>query len=338
MRSEDRTNIEEEISFSEIIVIFIKRKWWLIGTFLMVLALGLAYVFLQPVSHIITYQVEMKEKYTNPVLSELYPNYEMEINYLSAENIPVILRSEKVFSSLKDIDADMDYQQFRNSGSITIKLNEGTSIFDISVSGSNREIAYKIASTLIDSFESVVTDKEKSILDEILIKIDSDIKDLEEENAVLRETEIAELEKQIDLLYAELNRYIVDYNIELSDRLEENKDSDNVSFYNVIIPPNDISNEINGLQKELDVYNSRILDNKSNMIGLSNLIKELQKDDHIITGRIRLLSGEPLYKAESDRLRNTGIVIIISIILGALAVFVVNSIYSSNIRDRLKDK
>jgi capsular polysaccharide biosynthesis protein len=337
MRPEDRTN-EEEISFSDIIVILIKRKWWFIGTFLMVLALGLVYVFLQPVSHIITYQVEMREKYTNPGLSELYPNYEMEINYLSAVNFPFVFRSEEVFSSLKDIDTGMDYQQIRDSDSFTIKLNEETSIFDISVSGSDYEIADRIAYTLIESFENAVTDKEKAVLDEVFIRINADMEDLEEENVILRETEIAELEKQIDLLYAELESFIVDYNIELSERLEENKDSENVSFYNVIIPPNDISNRINGLQKELGVYNAKILDNKSSMIALSNLAERLRKDEDIITGRVRRLSGEPAYKAESDRLRNIGIVIILSIILGALAVFAVNFIHSSNIRDRLKDK
>jgi uncharacterized protein involved in exopolysaccharide biosynthesis len=327
---------EEEINFLDIMVVFIKKKWWFIGTFLLVMVLGLVYVFLQPANHIVTYQIEMKENYTNPSLNEYYPNYENELNYLSIENIPVIFISEKVFNSIRDIDTNIDYQRFRNSDSFSIKLNEETSIFNISVSRSDYKLADSIATTLISSFENVVIKKEEGILDEIIDNINTDIEDLEEENNIILETKIAGLEQVIDSLYADLDRYIVDYNIELSDRLEKNKNSENVSFYNVIIPPNDISNEIAALQREINIYEDKLLENNNNIVDLAYLLDKLEKDENIITRRISLLSDSPIYNFKNDRLRNAGIVVVISIILGVAATFIVNGLNNPNIREKLR--
>jgi len=46
----DTTNItkEDEIDLIELFRIFIKRKWWFIGSVLIILVAGLLYVFIQP--------------------------------------------------------------------------------------------------------------------------------------------------------------------------------------------------------------------------------------------------------------------------------------------------
>lgn len=338
MGNEKEITNEEEVSFSDIVVMFIKRKWWFIGTFLIVLVLGMAYIFLQPVNHILTYQIEMKEKYDNESLNMLYPNYANDLNHLSVQNIPAIFKSEKVLSSIKDIDDDIDYQKLRESDSVKIELNKGTSIFNIIVSWSDNELADNIIMTLIATFENIIEDNEKLILEKVLDKIGADIEDLEEENTILQDTNINELEDEIDALYTKLSRYIVDYNIDLSNRLEENKNSENVSFYNVIIPPNDISNKIDTLKKEMNLYETRVIENKQKIIDLNNLTEELQKDEVIINERIRLLSGSPTYTTESDRLRNILIIAVLSIVLGIIVTFIINFIHNSRIKERVEKK
>jgi len=326
MKNNENIPKEDEIDLRDIFLIFIKRKWWFIGAFLIILVAGLLYTFINPADYLLTYQMEVKENYSNSYLSELYPNYEKELNYVSLTNVPVIFKSESVFKSLEGIDEGIDYNKLLEPESkvVKISLNENTSIFNISVSNSDYNLADKIARTLIVKFKELIRDREKIIFDEVLGKIDKDIEDLQDENNNYKDTIIASLEGEVDRLYAELDKYIVDYNVGLSDELEKNKNSENVSFYNVIIPPNDISDEISKLQAEINLYRKKILENEGKIIDLNNLSDSLLKDEDIILDRISLLSDTPSYSVEINRIRNIVIVLVLSIIMGAIAVFVVN--------------
>jgi len=152
-----------------------------------------------------------------------------------------------------------------------------------------------------------------------------------------KDTIIASLEGELDELYPELDKYIVDYNVGLYDELEENKNSGNISFYNAMIPPNKISDEIEGLQKERSFYRQVVLENERKIIDLNNLRESLLKDEDIILDRINLLSDTPSYSMESNRMRNIAIVLILSIIIGVIVVFAVN--FLSGLReDKKKSK
>jgi capsular polysaccharide biosynthesis protein len=338
MSTENNVKNEDEMSLSDMIVILLKRKWWFIGTLLAVLIIGLTYVFLQPVNYILTYQIELNKDYHNNTLSELYPNYEKDLNYLTLQNVPVLLKSEEVLKSVKDLNKDFDYKRLRDEEVLSVALKEETSIFDISVSNPEYTLADNINKTLMSTLKDMTVERLEVNLDDILARIDADTLEIEDENNMFESTKIAELKSEIDKLYEELDRYIIDYNIELSDRLEENKNSENVSFYNVIIPPNGISSKISDLNSEIKVYENKVLENKGKIIELENLYKELLKDEDAITERIRLVSDSPYYKVESNRLRNIAIVIVISIILAAIMAFILNYIESSGLREKIRKK
>ena len=316
---------DDEIDLREIFRVFVKRKWWFIGSVLIILVIGLIYIFMQPVSYLLTYQIEIKENYTNTNLSALYPNYEKELNYITLAKIPVIFKSEYGFESLDVISKEgIDYNELRKSESVKISLNENTSMFNISVSNPDYDLADKIAKTLIDAFDNSIKNKEKTILNEIVGKIEQDIKDIENKNGNYENTIIANLEDKLDSLYPELNKYIVDYNISLSDELDKNKNSENVSFYNIIIPPNYISDKISKLQGDINLYRQKIIENKDKIIVLNNLNESLLKDENIILNRIDLVSEKPYYAIESKRLRNLAIVVALSLLAGVVVVFIVN--------------
>ena len=76
MNEDKNIKKDDEIDLREIFRVFVKRKWWFIGSVLIILVIGLLYVFMQPTSYLLTYQIEVNENYTNTKLSELYPNYE----------------------------------------------------------------------------------------------------------------------------------------------------------------------------------------------------------------------------------------------------------------------
>ena len=217
----------------------------------------------------------------------------------------------------------IDYNKLLKSESIKVSLNESTSIFDISVSNPDYDLADEIAKASIDAFDNFIKNSETIIFNEILEIIELDIKDLENKNNNF-ENIIVDLEKEFNNLYAELNKYIVDYNIDLYNELEESRNSENVSFYNIIIPPNNISDEISALQKEIDLYRGEVLENRSKIIDLNNLSTSLLKDEDSILDRVNLVLEDPFYEIESNRLRNIAIVLVLSVITGLIFTFVVN--------------
>ena len=326
MDEDKNTKKDDEIDLREIVRVFVKRKWWFIGSVLIILAIGLFYVFIKPANYLLTYQIEVNENYYNKNLSELYPNYEKKLNYISLTNVPVIFKSEYGFESLDGTSKeDIDYNELRKSESVKISLNGNASIFNISVSNPDYGLADKIAKTIIDAFDNSIRNKEKTILNEIVGKIEQDTKDLENKNDNYENTVLINLEAKVDNLYAELNKYIVDYNVNLSDELEKNKKTGNVSFYNIIIPPNGISDKILKLQSEIDLYRQKILENKNEIIVLNNLRESLLNDENIILNRIDLVSEKPYYEiVESKGIRNLAIVVALSLLAGVVVVFIVN--------------
>ncbi len=314
---------EDEIDLRDIFLIFIKRKWWFVGSIITVLIIGLLYIFLSPANYLLTYQIEIEENYSNKNLSELYPNYEENLNYISLKNVPVIFKSEHIFKSLDGIAEGVDYNKLLESESVKISLSEIPSIFNISVSNPDYDLADKIAKTLIDALNNFIKNGENIIFNEILEKVELDIEDLENKNGNY-ENIIVDLEKNVNKLYVELNKYIVDYNISLHNELEESRNSENTSFYNVIIPPNNISYKISVLQKEVDFNRGKILTNKTKIIDLNNLSSSLLKDEDVILNRVNLVSENPFYEVEDNRLRNIAIVLVLSVMIGIIVMFVVN--------------
>jgi capsular polysaccharide biosynthesis protein len=326
MKNNEVMGKEDEIDLRDIFLIFIKRKWWFIGSVIIILIAGLLYTFLTPSNYLLTYQIELNEQYNNNSLSELYPNYASELNHVSLANVPVIFKSVSVFKSLEGIDKDIYYNKLLEPESevVRMSLNENTSIFNVSVAYPDYELADRIAKTLIDAFEKFIKNKGEMIFNKLLEKIEIDIGDLKDENNNYKNTVIESLEDEIDSLYLELDKYIVDYNVGLSDELEKNKNSENVSFYNVIIPPNDISYKISKLEEEISLYRKKILENESKIIELNNLREGLLKDEDVILDRVSLLSETPFHSVDSNRIRNLAIVLALSIIAGVIVVFVVN--------------
>jgi len=193
MKNNEDMSKEDEIDLRDIFLIFIKRKWWFIGTVIIILIAGLLYTFLTPSNYLLTYQIELNEQYNNNTLSELYPNYASELNYVSLTNIPVIFKSGDVFKSLEGIDESIDYKELLKPESeiVKISLNKDTSIFNITVSNPDYNLADRTAKTLIDAFEKFIKNKGEMIFNKLLEQIEIDIGDLEDENNNYESTIIA---------------------------------------------------------------------------------------------------------------------------------------------------
>ena len=325
----DSENIvnEDEINLREIFKIFTKRKWWFIGAVIVVLIVGLTWVFIKPMDYQATYQFRFVEKYSNNDLSNLYSDYQERLNSVTLEEVPILFNSVDVFESIEELlTGNINYNSLLNSDVVKISLNEGTSIFDLSISNPNPVLAESIGLTLINALNEYISNKIEVAYNDILYEIEVDLGELEEEKENFEKT-ISETGEEIDKLHSELDEYIIDYNINLVDSIEE--EVQDGRFYSMVIPPSKIQDDISILVEEMKYYEIEILDDERKITQLNNLHNDLIKDEDIISDRIELVSEDPVIKAESNKKRDLVIVLFLSVAAGVVVTSGVNFLLNS---------
>jgi len=323
MESKNNELKKTDIDLKEAYRIFTRRKWWFAVTAIIVFALGIIYTFIKPINNIAIYQINIEKDYSNSNLSELYPEDMESLNYFTADNVSPIFKSAQVFESLKNLPEKVDYNDLLNSDYISINRDDAkASIFTIKVYNPDRDLASKIALTLINAFDDYIKSKNKEAFDKTVATIGSDIGVLESKNQSLEE-EISKLKNDIDSLYIQLYDYIVDYNLDLASRLRT--ESQGIySASNVVIPPNKIEDEISFTKDDINRYKEVITANKSEIIELAALKDNLVKDEAAITDKVSLVSEDPVYEDDDKRIRNIVVSIILGIIVGIIVVFTAN--------------
>lgn len=319
---------EDEINLREIFKIFSKRKWWFIGAFIIVLIVGLTLIYIKPVNYQTTYQFEFIEEYSNRDLSNLYPVYQEKLNSITLEEVHILFNSVSFFESIDKLlpAENINYSNLLNSGVVKISLNEDTPIFDLSVSNPDLILADSIGLTLINAFNKYISNKIKVDYDDILYEMEVDLGELEKEKEGF-EKAISDIEEEANGLYSELDEYIIDYNINLMDSIEEKvKDG---RFYNIVVPHNKIQDDISILIEKIKYYEIEILNNERRITELNNLYDNIIKDEDIIRNRIELVSEDPVINAESNRKRSLAIVLVLSVVAGVIVTSGVNFLLNS---------
>ena len=330
---EDKYLEEDEIDLKEIFNIFKKRKWWFIGTVLIILIIGAIYIFLKPVNYETINRIKVKEVYKNNEFYRLYPDQGGSLNFFSLEEVPALFNSPQIFETANQISNkisdNINLGTLFSSGKIGVIRVANSNLFEVKVSDPNYELSTEINNSLVQVFKEYIRSQGQEIFDKILSNIDSDIKELETRNNILKDEKIKELETETENLYEELDKYIVDYNKKLYEQLNKEVNS---NFYNIIIPPNKIKDNIDALNNEIRMYKTKVMANEEEILGLKNLHEVLVDDETLITDRIEIVTEKPIYNIENNKVRDLVIVIILSLILGVAVVFIVNYIYG--LKDR----
>ncbi len=329
MNKQANTSNKDEIDLKEVFKIIAKRKWWLVATIIFVMILGFIYTFLQPLNYKAVYQIDLEEVYINSDLTEKYPGSELTLNYFNSDNTPSTFMSTNIFESLKDLSPQIDYAKLLSSGDVSIEKSSKANIFKVGVSHPDSGLANEIALILIDSYDNYIRSENKEALNQITNQIEADIEVLEYENQTLDEM-ISNLKIDIDTLYVKLYDYIIEYNNNLVTKLEEDKVS--TLYYNIVIPPNKIEDEITFIKEEISIYNIKVADNNSEINNLNGLRQNLIKSEEIIIDRINLLSENPIYRVDNRRIRNITVFLFLSVVMGIIIVFLAN--FFINIKDK----
>ncbi len=308
MAKNDESLQEDTIDLKTILRLFLKRKWWFIGTVIVVAVLGILYMFSKPVF----YEVKYKFSFEDDLLPDDYlmysdsqQLYSNESVFIEARDVDLIFETALIFRSLGDMEEIDDYSDYVHSSLIDLDLEGDTSIFSLKVKNTNKELANDIAINLIESLGTQVMNNDIAIFDNTLEMIDEDIKVFKEENNAY-ENEITAINEEIKGIYI---------------------GSEGILEGNEVLALNDIHYDIIEKKGEILLYRERIIDNENEMKELNDLYKLFEVEKNKVHSRVEIIKADPDYDIDDDRAINLMIVILLSLLTGIIAVLAVNYIY-----------
>lgn len=298
-----------ELTFFDIYRLYLRKKWWFIVVFIIVLIASFSYFYLKPVEYSVNSKIKISESYigSNNELYNYFPE-ETEKLWIFAthrqaaledENLSVISYELKSVEVLEDI-----YDKLRaDSGTVINNLNDSIIInidstskdLVITTNASDPNVAYDINKTLLE----VYLDKKKlefeQVYDSFLTKIGERVED--------------DYQKIQDLTYEKKNND-VEYDTERSKPVEQrNLDYMAEKLTNSTL----LDKSINELYKEyntLKIVQNNFIENKDFFINRITVLEEPQTSN-ISSSKISLKKS-----------------IAYSFLLAVVAAFIVTSIVS----------
>jgi hypothetical protein len=302
LSKKDESYTEDTIDLRTLFRLFLKKKWWFIATVILVAVLGFLYILRTPLLYEAKYKFSLKDDYFQDEYLKYSESQDDLTNsqdvFIEAEEVPLILKTDMIFSALEEIPEIDDYEIYINSSLIKIDLEDDSSVFSLKVENYDKELAKKIGLKLIESLGEQIKNQDIEIFNNTIEMIEEDIRVLEEENIYFKH-EISEIEDEVSNLYAELD-----------------SSRDTKTEYE-IIKKND----------EILLYEEKIIGNDDKIREMGSLYQEFTDKRDKVVNRVELLTGEPSIDVEDNRTINSVIVILLSILTGIVVILGVNYIY-----------
>jgi len=291
---------EDEIDLRELFRIFIKRKWWFIGTFIIVLIAGLLFTFLNTYSS--TSMLKVKEDYYLDSISRYFPEEAYELRIGSLNNVSIELKLSEILNEVtKALNYDIDKNDLDKA--INISIDEEKEILILTATYSDPEIAYKINKTLLDVYKKEKNLEFNEIYDRLLQKI---------------EAKLADTQGQLDELSNLAEEYIIGFNVKLLNEIE--KLGSGIPFSGANYTSPEIAGKLN---HSLTVYND-----------LEKINYILKENKELFVNKIEIIENPEILDvvAETNYIRNVLITIFLAVIVGFVVVFLGNYFISFRMR------
>jgi capsular polysaccharide biosynthesis protein len=301
MNNKEDNYTEDTIDLRILFRLFLKRKWWFIATVIIVAVLGFLYILRIPILYEVKYKFSLRDDY----VQDEYLNYSESQDdlisnqdvFIGASDVPLILKTDLIFKALEEIPEIDDYKPYVDSSLIKIDLDRDTSVFSLKVKDSSKELAKKIGLKLIESLGEQIKNQDIEIFNNTLKIIKEDIGTLEEESRVF-EQQISEISTEIDTLYSKM----------------EGNTTEQFEY------------EILEKKGELLLYREKIIENEDEIRRLESFSQELTDEKGKVVNRVGILTEEPSINVENNRVINSIIVVLLSILTGLIVVIGVNYI------------
>jgi len=301
---EEKKNIkEDEIDLREIFRVFVKRKWWFIGTFIVVLIAGLLFTFLKTQEYTSTSILKIKEDYYLDFIGMYFPEEASELKIGSLNDVAIELKLNKTLNEVADrLDYNIDKDDLDKAINVSIdkdkenvSINKDKEILMITAVYNDAEVTYKINKTLLDVYKREKNSEFNEAFDRLLQKIEADL---------------IGTQKEIEELSIRAEEYIIGFNVKLLNEIEKSGSDIPFSGSNYTSP--EIAGKLNHnltVYNDLDEINCIITENKELFVNKIEVIENPEISDVV---------------AETNYIRNVLITIFLSVIVGFMMVFIVN--------------
>jgi len=298
--NEEKNNIkEDEIDLRELFRIFIKRKWWFVGTFLVILITGLLFTFLKTQEYTSTSILKVKEDYYLDSISTYFPEEASELKIGSLNDVSIEL---KLRETLNDVTKALNYNIDRNDldKAIGISIDEEKEILTLTTTYNDPEITYKINKTLLGIYKNKKNSEFNKTYDRLMQKI---------------EARIIDTQGQLDELSNLAEEYIIGFNVKLLNEIE--KLGSGIPFSGANYTSPEIAGKLN---HNLSVYND-----------LEKINYILTENKELFVNKIEVIENPEISDvvAETNYIRNVLITIFLAAIVGFMMVFIVNYFITS---------
>jgi len=304
--NEEKKNIkEDEIDLREIFMIFIKRKWWFLGTFLVVLIAGLLFTFLNTPTpeYSSTSIIKISDDYLLDSINKYFPKEASELKIGSLNDVSIEL---KLRETLNEVTKALNYNIDRNDldKAIGISVDEEKEILTLTTIYNNPEISYRINKTLLDVYKNKKNSEFNEVYKRLVQKIGAKLIDAQE---------------QIEELSGRAEEYIIGFNVKLLNEIE--KSGSDVPFLGANYTSPEIARKLN---YSLTVCND-----------LEKINYILKENKELFVNKIEVIENPEVsgVGAETNYIRNVLITIFLAVIVGFVVVFLAN--YFISLKKRL---
>ena len=279
---------EETIDFKTLFRLFLKRKWWFIGTVILIIVIGGMYVFSKPVR----YEVRNYFSFKDDFIEDDYLQYNeaQEIYsrnqsvFIGTDKIGLIFKTDLILNHLNELEEIEDFETDISVSLINLEYKKDSGTFLLRVKDKNKELAKKASLKLIEALGEEIIINDKKIYDNTLELINKDIENLEDEIAGFKD-KIVELDRTTQDILA-------------------------------LAPSPETQNDLTIINGEVLLNKEKIFDNEYEIKRLRGLYQKFLDAKNKVVNRVELLTENPSIDVENNRAINSIIVVLLSIISG----------------------
>ena len=292
-KNKNSTN-EDEIDLRELFKGFTNRKWWFIGTFIIILIAGLLIIFIRNPGYNSNSKIEIVKDHHISSIEEYFPEEASKLRTKGLAGVSIEMESDEVLEELAG-NLSFNISKGKLLNAIHTYINGQRGILTLNVNYTDPESAYEINKKLLDVYKAKKTLELSGAYNILVQKV---------------EKRLVDIQKEINKLSSEAEEYVIDFNLALLEDIKE--ENPNINFLGIDYIPPDLS-------IKLDYLSLTYSD-------LEKIRYSLTEDKELFTNEIEVVEDPEILDIRADKNYKLSALIslFVAIISGIIIVFIVN--------------
>ncbi len=292
-KNKNSTN-EDEIDLRELFKGFTNRKWWFIGTFIIILIAGLLIIFIRNPGYNSNSKIEIVKDHHISSIEEYFPEEASKLRTKGLAGVSIEMESDEVLEELAG-NLSFNISKGKLLNAIHTSINGQRGILTLNVNYTDPESAYEINKKLLDVYKAKKTLELSGAYNILVQKV---------------EKRLVDIQKEINKLSSEAEEYVIDFNLALLEDIKE--ENPNINFLGIDYIPPDLS-------IKLDYLSLTYSD-------LEKIRYSLTEDKELFTNEIEVVEDPEILDIRADKNYKLSALIslFVAMISGIIIVFIVN--------------